>query len=304
MNKKVGIVIVAVVLVGGVVSLAAYLRHVGGAVIFEPRGPVAYQERKLIYFGLLLSLVVVVPVFTLAAMIAWRYRESNTKAKYTPDWDHSPLAETVWWGIPALLICILSVVAWDSSHTLDPYRPLASPVAPMTIQVVALDWKWLFIYPQDHVATVNFVRLPVNTPVTFQITSDAPMNSFWIPQLGGQIYAMPGMSTQLHLMASSAGNFYGSSANISGRGFADMHFMAQARPAADFYRWVAQTRHASPSLDLDAYHRLATPSVGSPQTAYALTQDDLYNVIIAKYMTPNSMPGMAGMDMQTAGVSN
>jgi cytochrome o ubiquinol oxidase subunit II len=301
MKLKLKVLVGLVVVLALLAALTLYLRHVGGVAVFEPRGPVAYQERKLIYFGLLLSVIVVVPVFIMAATIGWKYRETNTKAKYQPDWDHSRLAETIWWGIPALLIGILSVVAWNSSHSLDPFRPLPGSTPPMTIQVVALDWKWLFIYPQDHIATVNYVQFPVNTPVTFDITSDAPMNSFWIPQLGGQIYAMPGMSTQLHLMASSPGNFYGSSANISGRGFANMHFMAHATTDAAYYQWAARVKRSDNHLNIYSYNQLATPSTHNHPADYALDQSDLYSSILDKYMTAGTMPEM---DMQMAGMGN
>src|SRR5580700_9838221 len=197
MNKKFRVTALIVVILG-FLSVAGWYLHHTNIPVLEPKGPVGLQERNLLFFGAALSLVVVIPVFTMLFFITWKYREGNTKAKYSPDFDHSRIAETIWWLIPAVLITILSVVGWNSSHTLDPYRPLSSKTPQMTIQVVALDWKWLFIYPQQHIATVNMVQFPKNTPINFEITSDSVMNSFWIPQLGGQIYSMPGMSTQLH----------------------------------------------------------------------------------------------------------
>lgn len=300
MNKhpKIGLALVLILVALGLLLL--YLSHTTVAIL-SPRGPIAYQERRLIIFGLLLSLVVIVPVFSMAALIGWRYRETNTRATYKPDWDHSWIAETVWWGIPALLITILSVVAWNSSHSLDPARPLSGGGAPpLTIQVVALDWKWLFIYPQQHVAAVNTVEFPVGAPVDFQITSDAPMNSFWIPQLGGQIYAMPGMVTQLHLMASAAGSFYGASANISGRGFADMHFTARALSDRGFTQWVAAAKRSPHRLNSLAYQRLARPSVNNLPAVYALEQTSLFDAVVSKYMTP---AGANSMYMPMAGLN-
>jgi cytochrome o ubiquinol oxidase subunit 2 len=222
-------------------------------------------------------------------MIAWRYRAGNERARYTPDWDGNRGLELTWWGIPLAIISVLAVITWQSSHQLDPSRPLASSQSPLTVQVVALDWKWLFIYPDQHLATVNYVRLPVGRPINFQITADAPMNSFWIPQLGGQMYAMAGMSTQLHLMASQAGNYAGSSANISGRGFAGMRFTAQAVAPADFDTWVAASQHGAGHLTTSAYRNLARPSQDNPVATYAAVQPGLYDAIIMDYMMP--MPG-------------
>jgi cytochrome o ubiquinol oxidase subunit 2 len=209
--------IIAGLLLAAIIALAVVYFHSVNIAVLDPKGTVGEQEKHLMLFALGLSLIVVIPVFTLLFTFAWRYRASNhhyKNRKYSPDWDHSIILETVWWLIPTVLIAILSVTAWNSSHQLDPYRSLASSKQPLTIQVVALDWKWLFIYPQQGVASVNFVQFPANQPVRFQITADAPMNSFWIPQLGGQIYAMPGMATELNLSADQNGNYYGSSAHI------------------------------------------------------------------------------------------
>lgn len=280
-----GGIIVAVALL---VVAVLYLRHFSIPVL-EPRGTIARQERNLIYFGSLLSIIIIVPVFALTFMISWKYREANTKATYSPEFDHSRKAETIWWLIPTILIVILSVVTWNSSHQLDPFKPLASDTAPLTIQVVALDWKWLFIYPQQNIASVNMVQFPVNTPVHFVITSDAPMNSFWIPQLGGQIYAMPGMSTQLHLMASQSGSYRGSSANISGRGFADMNFTAKATSNLDFRKWVNTVKQSPNHLTADAYAELSKPSDHNTVAYYASNQPGLYDSIVIKYMTPGAL---------------
>ena len=295
MNKKftfAGLIL----LFGGGVLLAAWYLHGTTIAVLDPKGPVALQERNLIMLAGILSLIVVIPVFALTFGFAWRYREGNTKAKYSPELDHSRVAETIWWLIPSALILTLSIVAWNSSHQLDPFKPLASSTPPITIQVVALDWKWLFIYPQQHIATVNFFQFPKQTPVNFEVTSDAPMNSFWIPQLGGQIYAMPGMSTQLHLMASENGSFNGSSANISGSGFAGMTFTATSSSQVDFNRWVDSVRRSPSSLTAAAYSKLAQPSTSNAVAYYAADDAGLYDSVINKYMLPDSqMPGMLGM---------
>jgi cytochrome o ubiquinol oxidase subunit 2 len=309
MNKKFRVTALVVVILGFLSTAAWYLHHTNIPVL-EPKGPIGLQERNLLFFGVGLSLVVVIPVFFLLFFITWKYREGNTKAKYSPDFDHSRIAETIWWLIPGVLIAILSVVGWNSSHTLDPYRPLNSKTPQMTIQVVAMDWKWLFIYPQQHIATVNMVQFPMNTPVDFQITSDSVMNSFWIPQLGGQIYAMPGMSSELHLMASQTGSFHGLSANLSGAGFSGMTFIARSSSEKDFANWTRSVQQAPKGLSVNAYNRLNQPSEDNPVAYYSSSASDLYDTILAKYDGPGtamsamdsggtqSMSGMQGMGTQ------
>jgi cytochrome o ubiquinol oxidase subunit 2 len=289
MNRKYKVAILLMLLAALALAAVHYFQTANVAVL-APRGPIAQKERNLIVFTLALSLIVVIPVFILLIGFAWRYRESNSKAKYSPELDHNVVAETIWWLVPTALIVVLSVVAWRSSHSLDPFKPIDSSTPPMTIQVVAMDWKWLFIYPQQNVATVNYVQFPVNTPLSFQITSDAPMNSFWIPQLGGQIYAMPGMSTQLHLMATQAGSFRGSSANISGQGFAGMDFIAKASSKDEFNSWLRAVKKSSYQLDVSSYNSLAKPSVDNAVAYYSTEQGSLFANVMMKYM----MPGMEG----------
>ena len=289
-----------------VVALAAtllfgafqYLRHRTFDVL-SPAGPVAAQEKHLMIVAVLLMLIVVVPVFVLLAVISWRYREGgNKKAKYTPDWDRHKGFETIWWGLPTMIIIILSIITWNSSHRLDPSRALVSSTPSITIQVVAMQWKWLFIYPQQQIASVNYLQLPVNTPVNFEITSNSTMNSFWIPQLGGQIYAMAGMSTQLHLMADKAGSYRGSSANVSGIGFAGMHFQAQATSRDQFDAWVAAGQHSNTMLDQAKYGVLAIPDKQAhaadqaQQQVYFLADSNLYNQIVSVSGGDDMMQGM------------
>jgi cytochrome o ubiquinol oxidase subunit 2 len=254
--------------------------------ILEPAGTVAEKQRNLLIFGALLSLIVIVPVFAMTFYIVWKYREGNKKAKYQPEWDRSKLIETIWWGVPLALITILSVVTWKSSHDLDPFKALDSDKKPLTVQVVALQWKWLFIYPEQGIASVNYVQFPEDRPVTFEITSDAPMNSFWIPKLGGQIYAMAGMTTKLHLMADEQGSYAGSSANISGKGFSGMRFTAKATSEADFNAWVDTVKYGSQQLTIDEYNELTEPNENNPVAYYAPVEDELYDSVIMKYMTP------------------
>ncbi len=254
--------------------------------VFAPKGMIALQERNLIITTTLLMLIVVIPVIVLMFFFAWKYRATNKKAKYTPDWASNETLEAIWWAIPGVIILVLAVITWKSTHELDPYKPLNSSVKPITIQVVALDWKWLFIYPEQHIATVNLVEFPAGTPINFEITADAPMNSFWIPELGGQIYAMPGMKTRLHLIATDVGTFSGTSANFSGPGFSGMKFAARSVSQSEFLEWVSAVKYATSTLTNDEYLRLSAPSKNNPVSLYASVLDGLYDKIIMKFMTP------------------
>jgi cytochrome o ubiquinol oxidase subunit 2 len=251
-----------------------------------PEGAIALAERNLLYISLGLILIVVVPVLIMIPIFAWRYRASNTKATYKPEWDSNPYLEATWWGIPCVIIFILAVITWKSTHELDPYRPIESSVPPLEIQVVALNWKWLFIYPNEGIATINYVRFPEDTPLNFKITADAPMNSFWIPQLGGQIYAMPGMSTKLHLIADGVGTYRGASSNYSGEGFSGMRFVAESTSQVDFDRWVEEVKQTGDPMTWGTYTEVAKHSQNEPVALYRLDDSDLYNSIIAKYMAP------------------
>lgn len=253
-----------------------------------PKGIIALKERNLLFIVQGLMLIVIIPVYILTFAFTWIYRKGNTKAKYTPDWDDNPLAEVIWWGVPCLIVIIIGVLTWVRTHQLDPYKPIETNKTPITIQVVALQWKWLFIYPEEKIASVNFVQFPEKTPVHFEITADAPMNSFWIPQLGSQIYAMPKMKTQLHLIADEIGNFRGSSANISGRGFAGMHFIAASSTEENFLDWVQSAKQSPNILNQDEYNALVKPTENHPVSVYSLQEDNLFDQIIMKY----EMPGM------------
>ena len=267
-------------------ALLIFLTQGHNFAVFDTKGVIADQQRNLFLFGSILSLGVVLPVFAMTFFIVWKYREGK-KAEYRPDWEQSALAETVWWGFPTLLIIVLSVVTWNSSHHLDPFRSLESNKKPLKVQVVALQWKWLFIYPEQNIATLNYLRFPEDRPVDFEITSDAPMNSFWIPQLGGQIYAMSGMSTELHLMADEPGIYRGTSANISGHGFANMKFNAEAVSEGNFADWVAKVKASPKTLSHADYTQLAEPDDHLvPATYYASLPKDLYDTVVMKYMMP------------------
>ncbi len=255
--------------------------------VLNPKGLIALKEKELLIITTLLMLIVVVPALALTVFVCWKYRAGNKKANYKPDWHNSWILEVVWWGLPCIIVFFLSILTWKSCLDLDPFKPLVSNVKPIKIQVVALQWKWLFIYPDEKIACVNFVQFPQQTPLDFNITADAPMNSFWIPQLGGQIYAMPGMNTQLHLIADEPGSFKGSSSNLSGLGFAGMKFTAKATSQSDFEAWVVAAKQSPHLLNLDTYNDLAAPSENDSISIYSLEDDDLYNKIIMSYMMPS-----------------
>jgi cytochrome o ubiquinol oxidase subunit 2 len=225
--------------------------------VLDPHGPIAAADREILLNATAIMLVVVVPVIVLTLVFAWWYRASNTRAAYTPTWAHSGRIEFVVWSIPAMVVLLLAAVAWIGSHDLDPARELSSETKPVRIQVISLDWKWLFIYPDFRVATLNQLIVPSGVPIQFALTSSNVMNAFWVPQLGSQIYTMPGMTTHLNLEADHTGDYPGLSSNFSGEGFSDMRFVVHAVPAAVFSRWLALTQAQGEKLDTTAYTRLA-----------------------------------------------
>ena len=225
-----------------------------------PKGVIALEQRNLLLILQALMLLVIIPVYILTFIFSWKYQANNPHGKYDPDLVDNTVAEYIWWGFPLVMTVLASILTWVKTHELDPYQPIASDKKPLTIQVVALQWKWLFIYPEEKIATVNFVQFPKEVPIHFEITADAPMNSFWIPHLGGQIYAMPDMKTELNLIANETGDFRGSSANISGEGFSGMHFIARASSEEDYQKFVASAKKANKSLSLQEYQLLAAPS--------------------------------------------
>jgi len=259
-------------------------------VLLHPAGMVAAQQGHLIVVSTLLMLLVIVPVMALTVLFAWRYRGSNSRAHYAPDWDHSTQLELVIWSAPLLIIIALGAVTWISTHTLDPYRPLQRaagmpPVAspkPLVVEVVALDWKWLFIYPEQGIAAVNELAAPVDTPIDFKITAASVMNSFFIPALAGQIYAMPGMQTQLHAVINRAGDYEGFSANYSGAGFSDMRFKFHGLSSAEFARWVQTVRSKGGTLDSGRYLQLERPSERVPVSRYGTVASGLFDSIVAR----------------------
>lgn len=247
--------------------------------LLDPKGWVGLQERNLLLIIQGIMLLVVIPVYFFSFIFTWKYSALRNKGKYDPDMVDNKVAEIFWWGIPTVLTIIIAVLTYIKTDELDPYKPIKSDKEHITIQVVALQWKWLFIYPEQGVASVNFFQFPVGVPLRFEITADAPMNSFWIPRLGGQIYAMPGMRTMLHLIANEAGEFTGSSANLSGTGFAGMQFIAKASSEEEYQNWIGQAKEGQ-NLN---YAELAKPSEKNPVAIYR-AEEGLFNNIIMKYM--------------------
>jgi cytochrome o ubiquinol oxidase subunit 2 len=259
--------------------------------LLDPQGSVGAQEKTLILLALGVMLLVVIPVIALTLVFAWRYRETNTQATYAPRWAHSTGIEVVVWSIPCLIVAFLSVLIWNTTHVLDPYRPLDSAVKPVNVDVVALNWKWLFIYPDYGIATVNRLEIPANTPINFKLTSDSIMNSFFIPQLGSQVYAMAGMQTQLHLIADAPGIYEGRSSAFSGPGFSDMHFDTVATYPEAFAAWVRTAKASSAHLDDATYTSLAQPSSKTPVMVYGDVVSGLFDSIVAQFM-PGPMHSM------------
>ena len=265
-------------------------------VVLQPKGIIALYEKHLFIDAFLLMLIVVIPVIILTLVIARRYRASNKKATYSPHWTHSTLLEAGWWAIPIVIIAVLGTMTWRTTHQLNPYKPLSHTALgakgvknpTITIEAVALRWKWLFIYPKQDIATVNYIEFPVNTQVKFLITADAPMNSFQIPALGGQIYAMNGMQTKLHLMATHMGSFKGRSVSFSGRGFSGMKFVAKSTTNQAFNSWVSSVKEAPATLTMGEFNRLVQPSINNKPAYYSHAEADLFQKVIASFRTPKT----------------
>ncbi len=250
--------------------------------LLDPKGPVGADEKSLMILATALMLIVVVPVIVMTLAFAWHYRAANTRATFAPDWAHSTRIELVVWLVPCMIIVILGIVTWISTHRLDPDRQIVAGAKPIEVEVVSLDWKWLFIYPDLKIASVNELAFPVGTPVHFRITSSSVMNSFFIPELGSQIYTMTGMETRLNLLASAAGDYRGISANFSGDGFSDMSFDARAMSQDDFDNWVKTVRTSKSDLTMDAYRRLAEPSEKVPVSYYGDVEPTVFHDVLNK----------------------
>src|SRR5215470_8676990 len=274
-----------------VLGAAILLASCKPAGVLDPQGPIASAQRLLLINSTAIMLVVVIPVIVATLAFAWWYRSSNTHATRSLDESYEGRVEFVVWSIPALTVILLGGVIWIGSHELDPRAPIAAKSEPLRVDVVSLDWKWLFIYPDLGVAAVNQLVIPAETPVKFRLTSATVMNSFFVPQLGSQIYTMGGMITHLNLLADRPGEYPGFSANFSGDGFSEMRFTARAVPAGDFDAWVTQVRGAGSGLDEAAYAELAKPSVAVPPKTYRTVGPQLFERIIDWTATGPGKPG-------------
>jgi cytochrome o ubiquinol oxidase subunit 2 len=252
-------------------------------IVLNPKGEIGKHQLDLIVISTVLCLVVIVPVLILTFYLVWKYRHKPGKdAKYDPTWEHSTKLEAIWWGVPIVIIAILGFITIRYTYMLEPSKPLKHEAKPIVIQVTSLDWKWLFQYPEQDIATVNYIEFPENVPVEFRLTSDAPMNSFWIPQLGGQIYTMSGMAMKLHLIADEPGSYMGMGANFSGRDFGKMQFIAKATSQEEFDQWIEEVKKSSPALTTEGYEQLAEPGVSEVQT-FSSIPEGLFERIVTKY---------------------
>ncbi len=255
--------------------------------VLDPKGPIAAAERQILFNALGIMLAIVIPTILATLGVAAWFRASNKRARYLPDFEYSERLEVLVWAIPAMTVILVGGVAWVGSHDLDPRKPIVSTVKPLKVEVVSLDWKWLFIYPEQGIATVNQLTIPVGTPLNFELTSSGVMNSFFVPQLGSQIYTMAGMVTRVYLQADHPGTYRGLSAQFSGDGFADMRFNVDAVPAEDFARWVDAARNAGPALDAQTYADLAKPSKAVVPFTYRAVAPDLFNNVVSSVMQPH-----------------
>jgi len=262
--------------------------------LLNPKGMVAQDEKDLLIIAVCLMLIIIIPVIVLTLLIAYRYRAGNKKAKYDPHLTHNNNLEIFWWAIPIVIILILAVVTWVTTHRLDPYRPItAAGKQPVTIEAVSMNWRWLFIYPDLHIATINEVKFPVNTPVNFYVTSDGPMNSLMIQQIAGQIYAMDGMTTQIHMISSHLGTYQGMSISFSGPGFSNMRFKAHVVDSQAFKAWISQVKKTGKILNWDGYQEISKNSMDTKVYYFKLNDSDLFHQIINKYMSPDMISNSA-----------
>jgi len=269
--------------------------------VLDPKGPIAWGERQILFNSLGIMLAIVIPTILVTLAVAYWYRASNTRARYRPDFEYSGRLELLVWSIPAMTVLLVGGVAWVGAHDLDPRKSISSAVKPVKIQVVSLDWKWLFIYPEQGIASVNHLTMPVGTPVSFELTSASVMNSFFVPQLGSQIYTMSGMTTHLWLQADHLGTYSGLSANFSGEGFADMDFNVDAVTAEQFSAWVAAARGSGPVLDAATYADLVKPSQAVvPYTYRSVAPEFFYDVTRTAMMMGDSVPFVCSTSQRAA----
>ncbi|GAA0540944.1 cytochrome o ubiquinol oxidase subunit 2 [Rhizomicrobium palustre] len=275
--------------IAGLISLSTFLCGCEHGVL-APAGPIGEAERTILFDAVAIMLAIIIPVMIATVAVAWWFRASNTRAVYRPEFTYSGRIEMIVWSIPALVIIFLGGIAWIGSHDLDPAKPIAHAKEPLEIEVVALDWKWLFIYPGQGIASINRLVVPADTPLKFRITSASVFNVFWVPRLGSEIYAMNGMVTQLNLLAYRPGTYPGLSAHFSGDGFSDMQFDVVAVPQSDFTAWADKTRSQGPALDKAAYHQLLQQSQNHPQVTYRAVEAGLFDKVAMRDLPPGPGP--------------
>lgn len=253
-------------------------------IVLDPKGPIGESQKDLIYITALLCFIILVPVLILTAFIIWRYRDKKgNKAPYKPYWEHSTKLEVMWWGIPIVIIAILGIITVKYTYDLEPSKPIVSEKEAITIEATSLDWKWLFTYPDEGISTVNYLQIPEGVPIKFKVTADQAMNSFWIPQLGGQIYAMSGMAMTLYLQADEIGDYYGSGANFTGELFAKMTFNVKATSEEDYKSWVQDVKSNYPALTMDGFEKLTEPGASSPET-FSSFPEGLFDKVVTQYI--------------------
>lgn len=258
--------------------------------VLQPAGVVANEQRQILYFALFLSACVVIPVFTLLIVFSFKYRAGNNVSKYDPNTGDNSILEGLWWGIPIAIIGVLGVITYQTSHSLDPYKKIDGGNE-LRVQVIGLQWKWLFIYPEHDVATLNYVAMPIDRPVHFSLTTEAPMSSLWIPALGSQIYAMKGMDSQLNLKGTRIGEYTGYNTNINGEGYAKMTFTAKVMTRTNFSDWLSKSKSADDTLDLKKFDELAKPETIRDERTYSLSDKNLYDTVMQRNMSHGSAHG-------------
>lgn len=259
------------------------------SLVLHPKGIVAQKELELIITNIVLMLIIIVPTYILLFTVVYKYCIKKEGANHEPDHSFGTLGELLMWGVPSVIVFVMAIVNWKATHNLNPYKPLESDLKPLTIQVVAMDWKWLFIYPELGIASLNYFHIPERTPIHLKLAADgSPMNSFWIPQLSGQIYSMTGMTTQLYLMAEGPGDYMGRAVEINGKGYADMTFAVKSSPLKEFEAWVSESKRSTLHLTEDSYNELVQPSVNKSIIIFSEVEEGLYHKIIHKYMYPTN----------------
>jgi cytochrome o ubiquinol oxidase subunit 2 len=282
-GRTVGLILLGIVCLGLLIKV---LLHGHNVALFNPKGMIAQEQLNLMVLTVGIMLIIAIPALFLLFFTAWKYRESNTKATHDPNARHGKLFNVGIWLVPSIFAIVLAMIMWPATHRLAPQKTIAADAKPLTIQVISMRWKWLFIYPEQKIATVNFVQVPVDTPVQFELTADdAPMSSFWIPNLSGMLYTMTGHSNRLNLIANTTGDYPGRSGEINGAGFAGMQFTARASSSDDFNQWVNKVQtYGGSTLDITEYNRLLQPSEDSPTAFYSATEGGLYDTVLMKYM--------------------